>query len=61
MRDEFRKRKQESVDSAEATIRELKEKFRQNEVILAGKKGTKPLTEEQKQQIDSGTEADEDV
>lgn len=52
LRDEFRKRKQESVDSAEATIRELKEKFRQNEVILAGKKGTKPLTEEQKQQIE---------
>lgn len=50
-RDEFKKRKQEAVDSAEATIREMQEKFRKNEVFLAGKKGNKPLTDEQKQQI----------
>lgn len=50
-RDEFKKRKQEAIDSAEATIREMQEKFRKNEVFLAGKKGTKPLTDEQKQQV----------
>lgn len=50
-RDEFKKRKQEAVDSAEATIREMQEKFRKNEVFLAGKKGNKPLTDEQKQQV----------
>lgn len=49
-RDEFKKRKQEAIDSAEATIREMQEKFRKNEVFLAGKKGNKPLTDEQKQQ-----------
>lgn len=50
-RDEFKKRKQEAVDSAEATIREMQEKFRKNEVFLAGKKGNKPLTDEQKKQV----------
>ena len=50
-RDEFKKRKQEAVDSAEATIREMQEKFRKNEVFLAGKKGNKPLTDEHKQQV----------
>lgn len=50
-RDEFKKRKQEAVDSAEATIREMQAKFRKNEVFLAGKKGNKPLTDEQKQQV----------
>lgn len=50
-RDEFKKRKQEAVDSAEATIREMQEKFRKNEVFLAGKNGNKPLTDEQKQQV----------
>lgn len=50
-RDEFKKRKQEAVDSAEATIREMQEKFRKNEVFLASKKGNKPLTDEQKQQV----------
>ena len=50
-RDEFKKRKQEAVDSAEATIREMQEKFRKNEVFLAGKKRNKPLTDEQKQQV----------
>lgn len=50
-RDEFKKRKREAVDSAEATIREMQEKFRKNEVFLAGKKGNKPLTDEQKQQV----------
>lgn len=50
-RDEFKKRKQEAVDSAEATIREMQEKFRKNEVFLAGKKGNKPLTDEQKRQV----------
>ena len=50
-RDEFKKRKQEAVDSAEATIREMQEKFRKNEVFLAGKKGNKPLTDEQRQQV----------
>lgn len=51
-RDEFAKRKQEAVDAAEATIREMQEKFRKNKVFLAGKEGTKPLTQEQKQQIE---------
>ena len=51
-RDEFAKRKQEAVDAAEATIREMQEKFRKNQVFLAGKEGTKPLTREQKQQIE---------
>lgn len=50
-RDEFKKRKQEAVDSAETTIREMQEKFRKNEVFLAGKKGNKPLTDEQRQQV----------
>lgn len=50
-RDEFKKRKQEAIDSAEATIREMQEKFRKNEVFLAGKKGNKPLTDEQKRQV----------
>lgn len=50
-RDEFKKRKQEAVDSAEATIREMQEKFRKNEVFLAGKKGNKPLTDEQRLQV----------
>lgn len=50
-RDEFKKRKQEAVDSAEAIIREMQEKFRKNEVFLAGKKGNKPLTDEQRQQV----------
>ena len=50
-RDEFKKRKQEAVDSAEATIREMQEKFRKNEVFLVGKKGNKPLTDEQKRQV----------
>lgn len=50
-RDEFKKRKQEAIDSAEATIREMQEKFRKNETFLAGKKGQKPLTDEQKQQV----------
>lgn len=50
-RDEFKKRKQEAVDSAEATIREMQEKFRKNEAFLAGKKGNKSLTDEQKQQV----------
>lgn len=50
-RDEFKKRKQEAVDSAEATIREMQEKFRKNEVFLTGKKGNKPLTDEQRQQV----------
>lgn len=51
-RDEFAKRKQEAVDAAEATIREMREKFRKNQVFLVGKEGTKPLTQEQKQQIE---------
>lgn len=51
-RDEFTKRKQEAVDAAEATIREMQEKFRKNQVFLTGKEGTKPLTQEQKQQIE---------
>ena len=51
-RNEFAKRKQEAVDAAEATIREMQEKFRKNQVFLAGKEGTKPLTQEQKQQIE---------
>ena len=51
-RDEFAKRKQEAVDAAEATIREMQEKFRKNQVFLAGKEGTRPITQEQKQQIE---------
>lgn len=50
-RDEFKRRKQEAIDSAEATIREMQEKFRKNEVFLAGKKGNKPLTDEQRRQV----------
>lgn len=50
-RDEFKKRKQEAVDSAEATIREMQEKFRKNEVFLTSKKGNKPLTDEQRRQV----------
>ena len=50
-RDEFKKRKQEAIDTAEATIREMQEKFRKNEVFLAGKKGNKPLTDEQRRQV----------
>ncbi|MFW5583118.1 MAG: hypothetical protein ACOCNU_05950, partial [Bacteroidales bacterium] len=30
----------------------MQEKFRKNQVFLAGKEGTKPLTQEQKQQIE---------
>lgn len=50
-RDEFKKRKQEAIDSAEAAIREMQEKFRKNEVFLAGKKGNNPLTDEQRRQV----------
>jgi len=55
-RDEFTKRKQEAVDSAEATIREMQEKFRKNQTYLVGFKGMKPLTQEQKQQIEKQQE-----
>ena len=52
-RDEFRKRRIEAIDSTNATIREMQEKFRKNEVYLANPEGKfKPLTEEQKQQIE---------
>lgn len=52
-RDEFRKRRIEAIDSTNAAIREMQEKFRKNEVYLANPEGKfKPLTEEQKQQIE---------
>ena len=52
-RDEFEKRRIEAVDQANATIREMQEKFRKNQAFLDNKDGKyKPLTEEQKKQIE---------
>lgn len=52
-RDEFQKRRIEAIDQTNATIREMQEKFRKNEVFLTnpGNKH-KPLTEEQKKQVE---------
>lgn len=52
-RDEFRKRRIEAIDATNATIREMQEKFRKNEVFLTNPEGKyKPLTEEQRKQIE---------
>jgi len=52
-RDEFEKRRIEAVDQANATIREMQEKFRKNQAFLDNKDGKyKPLTEAQKKQIE---------
>ena len=51
-RDEFAKRKNEAIDTANATIREMQEKFRKNKALIANKDGKfKALTPEQKKQI----------
>lgn len=52
-RDEFAKRRLEAIDQTNATIREMQEKFRQNQAFLENKDGKyKPLTPEQKKQIE---------
>lgn len=52
-RDEFQKRKIEAIDAANATIREMQEKFRKNQVFLTNPDNKyKPLTEDQKKQIE---------
>lgn len=52
-RDEFAKRRLEAIDQTNATIREMQEKFRQNEAFIANVDGKyKPLTPEQKKQIE---------
>lgn len=52
-RDEFKRRKIEAIDATNATIREMQEKFRKNEVFLTNPDNKyKPLTEEQKKQIE---------
>lgn len=51
--DEYAKRRREAVESARAEIAELKEKYRKNEEYVANSQGKyKPLTEEQKKQIE---------
>ena len=52
-RDEFEKRRIEAVDQANQTIREMQEKFRQNEAFLTNADGKyKELTPEQRKQIE---------
>jgi len=52
-RNEFQKRRIEATDQANQTIREMQEKFRKNEVFLTNPDNKyKPLTEEQKAQIE---------
>lgn len=52
-RNEFKKRRIEAVDQANQTIREMQEKFRKNQVFLTNPdKKFKPLTPEQKAQIE---------
>lgn len=52
-RDEFKKRRIEAVDQANQTIREMQEKFRQNEAFLTNAGGKyKELTPEQRAQIE---------
>lgn len=52
-RDEFAKRRLEAIDQTNATIREMQEKFRQNEAFVTNADGKyKPLTPEQKKQIE---------
>lgn len=53
-RDEFQRRKIEAIDAANATIREMQEKFRKNEAYLKNADGRfKPLTSEQREQIEN--------
>lgn len=52
-RDEFQKRRIETIDATNATIREMQEKFRKNQAYLENKDGRfKPLTSEQRKQIE---------
>ena len=52
-RNEFQKRRIEAVDQANATIREMQEKFRKNETFLTNPDNKfKPLTPEQRAQIE---------
>lgn len=52
-RDEFARRRLEAIDKTNATIREMQEKFRQNEAFIANVDGKyKSLTPEQKKQIE---------
>ena len=52
-RDEFRKRKIEAIDQTNATIREMQEKFRKNQVFINNPDGRfKALTPEQQKQIE---------
>lgn len=52
-RNEFEKRRQEAVNQAEMTIREMDEKYRKNEEYLTNPEGKyKPLTPEQKAAIE---------
>ena len=52
-RDEFQKRKIEAIDATNATIREMQEKFRKNEVFISNPDNKyKALTPEQRKQID---------
>lgn len=52
-RNEFQKRRIEAVDQANATIREMQEKFRKNETFLTNPDNKfKPLTAEQRAQIE---------
>lgn len=52
-RNEFEKRRIEATDQANQTIREMQEKFRENQTFLTNPDGKfKPLTPEQKKQIE---------
>lgn len=52
-RDEFQKRKIEAIDATNATIREMQEKFRKNQVFIDNPDGKyKALTPDQRKQID---------
>lgn len=52
-RDEFRKRRIEAIDQTNATIREMQEKFRKNQVFIDNPDGRfKALTPEQRKQIE---------
>lgn len=52
-RDEYQKRRIEAIDQANQTIREMQEKFRENQNYITNPDGKfKPLTPEQKKQIE---------